>query len=389
MGSRRLYLRLQVWEQDDRLEAGARYYLINRIGPLPQPTQMWLNRVKEIAHALQPTGHRGEGGAGPQGQPSRPTPFDPELMSQIDLQPDESGEQVVLTADGPTTGPTTHDPTDEELASIRILDEGESLTVEPRTESPRQDMPRGLQAHEEAAMPRMVTEPEEEPNVFVAVRRAALEAGQRHAGEHRDRETGGLLLGKIARAKDGRAIVIITGIVRAPLAVGQFASVAFTPEAWCDMWRKIDRDPDYRDDNQWSVVGWYHTHPSFGIFLSNMDLDIHRGHFAQPGHLALVIDPVRNEWGIYGWTKEMRDVTRCRSGGALTQWDDSATISGLRKIVASLATLPAAEIGLEEEMLSDAPAAPEASRQPAPVPDAASASAREQANDESPARPTV
>jgi len=31
------------------------------------------------------------------------------------------------------------------------------------------------------------------------------------------------------------------------------------------------------------IVGWYHSHPGFGIFLSEYDLFIHRNFFTAPG----------------------------------------------------------------------------------------------------------
>ena len=41
------------------------------------------------------------------------------------------------------------------------------------------------------------------------------------------------------------------------------------------------------------IVGWYHTHPDFGIFLSHHDLFIHQHFFAQPLQVAYVVDPIQ------------------------------------------------------------------------------------------------
>jgi len=46
-------------------------------------------------------------------------------------------------------------------------------------------------------------------------------------------------------------------------------------------------------------VGWYHSHPSFGCFLSSIDLDSHRRYFSESYHVALVVDPVRKEFDIF------------------------------------------------------------------------------------------
>lgn len=49
-----------------------------------------------------------------------------------------------------------------------------------------------------------------------------------------------------------------------------------------------------------SLVGWYHSHPGFGVFLSPRDLKTHSTFTdAFPLSIALVIDPVRGEEGFF------------------------------------------------------------------------------------------
>jgi len=48
-------------------------------------------------------------------------------------------------------------------------------------------------------------------------------------------------------------------------------------------------------------VGWYHSHPNFGIFLSEHDHFIQRNFFSQPWQVAVMVDPVRREMGCFGW----------------------------------------------------------------------------------------
>ncbi len=48
-------------------------------------------------------------------------------------------------------------------------------------------------------------------------------------------------------------------------------------------------------------MGWYHTHPDFGIFLSGHDQFIHRHFFAQPLQVAYVVDPIRQTRGFFQW----------------------------------------------------------------------------------------
>jgi proteasome lid subunit RPN8/RPN11 len=38
------------------------------------------------------------------------------------------------------------------------------------------------------------------------------------------------------------------------------------------------------------LVGWYHSHPGYGCFLSETDIDSQRTYFREPYHVALVVD---------------------------------------------------------------------------------------------------
>lgn len=46
------------------------------------------------------------------------------------------------------------------------------------------------------------------------------------------------------------------------------------------------------------IVGWFHTHPGHGIFMSATDRDNHR-QYTQDWQVALVLDPQRVEWGFF------------------------------------------------------------------------------------------
>ena len=48
-------------------------------------------------------------------------------------------------------------------------------------------------------------------------------------------------------------------------------------------------------------MGWYHTHPGFGPFLSAHDRFIHENFFAHPRHVALVLDPVQHLVAVFAW----------------------------------------------------------------------------------------
>ena len=106
-----------------------------------------------------------------------------------------------------------------------------------------------------------------------------------------EREVGGVLVGTIDGNKP-----IITAVIPALAAVGSAANVTFTQEVWEDVHQRIDRDHSGAQ-----IVGWYHSHPGFGIFLSAYDLFIQENFFSSPGQVALVVDPLAGEAGWFGW----------------------------------------------------------------------------------------
>jgi proteasome lid subunit RPN8/RPN11 len=75
--------------------------------------------------------------------------------------------------------------------------------------------------------------------------------------------------------------------------------VTFTQDTWEHIYRIKDRDyPQAR------IVGWYHSHPGFGVFLSDHDTFIHKNFFSSPRQVAWVYDPHSDEEGCFGWTAD-------------------------------------------------------------------------------------
>jgi proteasome lid subunit RPN8/RPN11 len=74
------------------------------------------------------------------------------------------------------------------------------------------------------------------------------------------------------------------------------AHVTFTQDTWEHIYKvKDEQYPDQR------IVGWYHSHPGFGIFLSDHDTFIHKNFFGSPRQVAWVCDPHSDEEGCFGW----------------------------------------------------------------------------------------
>jgi 26S proteasome regulatory subunit N11 len=47
------------------------------------------------------------------------------------------------------------------------------------------------------------------------------------------------------------------------------------------------------------IVGWAHSHPGYGCFLSNIDLDTQRRYFPLSHQVAMVMDPYTGEYDIF------------------------------------------------------------------------------------------
>jgi proteasome lid subunit RPN8/RPN11 len=144
--------------------------------------------------------------------------------------------------------------------------------------------------------------------VDVFIEEPALRAAQAHALSSPTREVAGVLVGpRPEKQPDGRYRVHISDTIIAKHTVMQGASVTYTPESW----RYMNDQLFVRYPDETSImVGWYHTHPGFGIFLSGMDLFIHQNFFTQIWHVALVLDPRARSAGFFGWDRQRVRVSR-------------------------------------------------------------------------------
>lgn len=117
----------------------------------------------------------------------------------------------------------------------------------------------------------------------------------RHGQENKEVEICGVLVGKWARDADG-PYVLISESIQGEAATNKFAEVTFIHETWA----KINHEMDTRLEGL-AIVGWYHSHPDFGVFLSDCDRFIQEHFFSGPGQVAYVVDPVRKTEGVFAW----------------------------------------------------------------------------------------
>lgn len=113
-----------------------------------------------------------------------------------------------------------------------------------------------------------------------------------HARESVDAEVGGVLVGEIGEDAQGQ-FVDVRAIIRATAAREARAHITFTHETWTAIHTALDRDyPDFQ------IVGWYHTHPGFGVEFSAMDRFIQENFFSGKTQIAFLTDPLGGETAI-------------------------------------------------------------------------------------------
>ena len=146
-----------------------------------------------------------------------------------------------------------------------------------------------------------------EPRVFVE--EEVFKAIQTHSTETTDVELCGVLIGEVRFDVSGNYLYIC-GSIRGEKSKNSGVNVSFTPETWDYIHEEREKKyPDY------AIIGWYHTHPGFGIFLSDMDKFIQDYFFNMPFQVALVVDPKSSEKGIFAWQDgKIRPLKNCWIG---------------------------------------------------------------------------
>lgn len=152
-------------------------------------------------------------------------------------------------------------------------------------------------------------------NVQLCAAKSAIHSLKSHLSQDTSKETGGILVGNVSiDSKKDNLYTEITGAIAAPTTIGNRSTFRFTPHCWTAI---IKKQKEFYPQTQ--IVGWYHSHPNFGVFLSGVDLETQQDCFNQPWHIAVVYDPIRDEIGFFcGATGEkMKPVTPKNKSRAL------------------------------------------------------------------------
>ena len=141
-----------------------------------------------------------------------------------------------------------------------------------------------------------ITVGEVEPDdVKVYIKQSVYHALEKYALADTEHERGTIILGQYCEQL-GKRHVIISNYIEAKYTDASASTLTFTHETWDYIHR--EHDANYPKEK---IVGWQHTHPSYGIFLSNYDLFIQENFFNLPFQVAYVIDPIQNLRGFFQW----------------------------------------------------------------------------------------
>ena len=137
---------------------------------------------------------------------------------------------------------------------------------------------------------------EEDKNIYIS--QAAYKAIHNFTKDKLENESGGMLMGYTLEGA-GKTNIIIDGFIEGKHSEATPTTLKFTHETWEYVHSEADKKyPEYK------IIGWIHTHPSFGIFLSEYDKFIQQNFFNGENQVAYVVDPIQKTEGFYFWINE-------------------------------------------------------------------------------------
>ncbi|MCK5397386.1 MAG: Mov34/MPN/PAD-1 family protein [Thermoplasmata archaeon] len=159
--------------------------------------------------------------------------------------------------------------------------------------------------------------------VIAYVNKHAEAKMRNHALAYRNQklEVMGLLLGEV-RTWQGQEYVLVRDVVTTDLDATS-VSVKFDNKGFEKLFAGLD-DAGF----DYVVVGWYHSHPGYGCFLSETDIKTHGGIFVSPHQVAIVIDPLNFQIEAFLLRKNEGQINQFKV--YWDAWDDP--YGGLRKI---------------------------------------------------------
>jgi proteasome lid subunit RPN8/RPN11 len=164
-------------------------------------------------------------------------------------------------------------------------------------------------------------------------------------------ETGGALFGRVYQiegktTESGLPITVIEieQAVHGQITEANAVRVNISAQAWIEIFQIADRDyPDLQ------VLGWYHSHPGHGIFLSSTDQNTHNQVFSGAHQVAVVVETHMRRYGVFAGGSKYGGFYQSE----LFEWDD--------ELIKHLQLLASSQIDMGEQLII-----PEKELQPIP-----------------------
>jgi proteasome lid subunit RPN8/RPN11 len=106
-------------------------------------------------------------------------------------------------------------------------------------------------------------------------------------------ELGGVLIGECGTVS-GENTIIIEDIIIARYTESSLSRLTFTHETWEDINNRLEKNFSGK-----KIIGWFHSHPGHGVFMSGYDKFIQENFFNSGCMAAFVYDPIRKERGFF------------------------------------------------------------------------------------------
>ena len=133
---------------------------------------------------------------------------------------------------------------------------------------------------------------------YVHIKQDVYKRIEKFAKEEMSKEVGSILIGDYVEEND-RKTVVVSNYIEAKYTDASASTLTFTHETWDYVYK--EKDKKYPDKK---IVGWQHTHPGYGIFLSNYDMFIQENFFNLPWQIAYVVDPIADIRGFFEWKND-------------------------------------------------------------------------------------
>jgi proteasome lid subunit RPN8/RPN11 len=115
-----------------------------------------------------------------------------------------------------------------------------------------------------------------------------------HSESDLENEVGGILVGQWCLGDEGEEFVVVEHALPAHHTRHGNVFLTFTQDSFVDLHRQIETNHKGQ-----RILGWYHTHPHMGVFLSQYDTWLHGNFFPEPWQVALVVEPVEALGGFF------------------------------------------------------------------------------------------